>query len=96
MRVLTCARAPWERSRARCRRRGSKPLRLGGPPRQGERLVSPVQRLADRVGPGGDCLADLPPQGPADSGGQAGVVEGGQRLIHLRARGVERADSRQG
>ena len=71
-------------------------LRLGCPPRQGEGLLGPVQRLADRVGPGGERLADLPPQRLADSGGQAGVVEGGQRLIHLRAGGVERADGRQG
>jgi len=71
-------------------------LRLGCPPRQGERLLGPAQRLADRVGPGVERLADLPPQRLADSGGQAGVVEGGQRLVDLRTRGGECADSRQG
>lgn len=71
-------------------------LRLGCPLRQGERLPGPAQRLADRLGPGVERLADLPPQRLADSGGQAGVVERGQRLVDLCTRGGERADSRQG
>ena len=62
----------------------------------GERLLGPAQRLADRLGPGVERLADLPPQRLAESGGQAGVVEGGQRLVDLRTRGGECADSRQG